>query len=272
MTVTPQKRIACLTPIPASAYKERSTGVPIGTQKVTGDMMRKMVCMFGIAMPLFAGSLSAEVPQGCVLCYGDSMTANKKSYVSILGERWQNTKMINAGRGGRKTSERDNLINLLDQMKKADEKRVAAGKKSMKIDWVFILLGGNDLKARANDATVGKCAENMGWMVDYLREQIPGVKILLLAPCNLDPKKMKETGYETQAESVRRIAELETAYQKLAAEKQAKFISLRNVVPVENLSDGLHPDPAGQALIADAIIKGFAEPEPAPQPANPVQP
>lgn len=234
--------------------------------------MRKMLFITRLAVLLVAGSLSAEVPQGCVLCFGDSMTANKKSYVSILDEKWQKTTFINAGRGGRKTSDRDGLTNLLDQMKKADAKRVAGGKKPVRIDWVFILLGGNDLKARASDSTVGKCAENMGWMIDSLRERIPGVKILLLAPCVLDPQKMKESGYETQAESVQRMAELESAYRKLAVEKQVKFISLLHVVPAENLSDGLHPDPAGQAMIADAIIKGFSEPGPVPQPADSGQP
>jgi lysophospholipase L1-like esterase len=221
---------------------------------------------------LVAGPVAAEAPQGRVLCFGDSMTANKKSYVSILDGRWQKATMINAGRGGRKTADRDNLTGLLERMAKADEKRVAAGGKPLKIDWVFLMLGGNDLKARADDTTVAKCVQNMGWMIDHLREKIPGVKILLLAPPNLDPKKMKENGYETQAESVRRMAELETAYRKLATEKNVRFISLLHVVPAENLSDGLHPDAAGQAMIADAIVKGFAEGEGASQPAVPAAP
>lgn len=231
--------------------------------------MRKMLFMTGLAVLVAAGSLSAEVPEGYVLCYGDSMTANRESYVSILDDKWTKTKFINGGRGGRKTADRDNLVDLLDRIKKADGRNAARGKKPLKIDWVFILLGGNDLKARATDATVQKCAENVGWMIDHLRQEIPGVRILLLAPPNLDPAKMRESGYETQGESVRRMAELERAYQKLAAEKQVKFISLLNVVPAGNLSDGLHPDAVGQALIADAIVKGFSAPEPAPPAATP---
>ena len=225
--------------------------------------MRKMLLVTGMAL-LAAGSLRAEVPEGCVLCYGDSMTASRQSYVSILDGRWTKTRFINGGRGGRKTSDRDDLVGLLGRMKMADERNVARGKKPLKIDWVFILLGGNDLKARATDATVGRCAEDVGWMIDYLRREIPGAEVLLLAPPTLDPGKMKESGYEVQAESVRRMAELERAYGKLAGEKQVKFISLLNVVPAANLSDGLHPDSVGQALIADAIETGFSAPAPAP--------
>jgi len=222
------------------------------------NAMRIILCL---SLLLAGQSALAGEPEGYVLCYGDSMTANAKSYVSILDQKWSKTRMINAGRGGRKTSERDNLVELLARTHKAEEKQAAAGKLPIKITWAFILLGANDLKARASDATVDKCAENMAWMIDYLRQDIPDVKILLLSPCTLDVAKMKESGYETQAESVKRIAALETAYKKVAGEKNVKFISLLNVVPPANLSDGLHPDPAGQALIAEAIMKGFGEEE-----------
>ena len=236
-------------------------------------MMKTSRIFLGLALALslllLAQTALAAEPEGFVLCYGDSMTAHAKSYVSILDQKWTKTRMINAGRGGRKTSERDNLVDLLARLRKGEEKQAAGGKKPVKITWVFILLGGNDLKARATDASVDKCAQNMSWMIDYLRKEMPEVKILVLSPCTLDVAKMKESGYETQPESVKRIAALETAYQKLAEEKKVKFISLLNVVPAANLSDGLHPDPAGQAMIAEAIMKGFDDPLPADQAPGP---
>ncbi len=220
------------------------------------------------ALALLASAVlsPAEEPQGTVYCYGDSNTANKKSYVAILDEKWKHAKLINAGRGGRKIADRDNLIALFEQRKKVDEKNIARGKTPEKIEWFFIMLAGNDLKARASDATVDKCAENMAWTIDYIRGQIPEVKILVLAPPTMFPEKMKAAGYETQAEAPRRMAAVEAAYQKLAAEKQVKFASMLNVVPAEHFPDGLHVDAAGQNMIAEAIIKAFETPETSAQP------
>ena len=115
---------------------------------------------------------------GKVLCFGDSIThAGGYGWVEMLGEQHDYLVTVNAGRSGRKTSDRDEL-----------DPSLAANNDS---DWVLFFLGVNDLKDGTPEM-VGKCVENMEWMIRRVRQKAPGARIVLMAPVDISLEGMNQ--------------------------------------------------------------------------------
>ncbi|UAY54536.1 SGNH/GDSL hydrolase family protein [Arachidicoccus terrestris] len=204
---------------------------------------------------LLAGGLLILVSFAClptqkkvVVCFGDSITHGAQ----VDGHSWvwylqQNEKptpytYVNAGRSGRKTADREELLPVL-------EKYPAAAM------YVFFL-GVNDLK-NGNDTMVAGCLNNMQWMIDQVREKDPKAKILLLAPSDINTEIMNEINKKKQynTNTRRSLQQLEGGYRELARKNKTGFLSLLHVVPRLAYADGLHPDKEGQQALYKAIGK-----------------
>lgn len=183
-----------------------------------------------------------------IVCFGDSITygaqVNGKSWVWYLQQHQDNTPYtyINAGRSGRKTADKKELLPVLDKYPDADM-------------YVFFL-GVNDLK-NGNDAMVDSCLHNMQWMIDQVRTIAPKAKILLLSPSDINTKIMNEINKgKLYNENTRKsLKKLQQAYEQLARKNHCGFLSLLHVVPRLAYADGLHPNAKGQQALYKVIGK-----------------
>ena len=191
------------------------------------------------------GLLQPAVPIQ-VVCFGDSITHGAEvdghSWVWMLQQQhatnqWQ---FINAGRNGRKTADKQELLPVLQQYPHAA--------------FYLIFLGVNDLK-NASSAQVDSCVRNMQWMIDRIREVNPQASIVILSPCNVNLHTMSALNRQKQynIRTQQALSQLEKQYRRLARRKHTGFLSLLHVVAPEHYVDGLHPDLAGQQEIADAV-------------------
>jgi len=128
-----------------------------------------------------------------------------------------------------------------------------------------MFLGVNDLPARdkrPGDVKVAACVTNMSEAIDLAMTHFKPKDIILVAPCNVNPKTMSAVnlrkGYHVTPPL---LAKLEEEYKALAKNKGIRFVSLLNVVSKENYKDGLHPNEAGDAEIAKAILSFLATPQ-----------
>lgn len=183
-----------------------------------------------------------------VVCFGDSITYGAQvdghSWVYFLSQEHPDIDFVNAGRSGRKTSDKEELLPVLKKYPKADD--------------YLIFLGVNDLK-NGNDSIVNSCVENMTWMINEIRKVNSTGKIIIMAPSDINLKTMNDINRkkEYNENTQRSLFKLEKRYKKLAVNQQINFISLLHVVSKPNYADGLHPDIAGQKEIANAVWKGL---------------
>ena len=88
-----------------------------------------------------------EEPAGEILCFGDSIThARGHGWVEMIGEKQGGVTMINAGRSGRKTGDKDELAVPLSNNSDAG--------------WVLFFLGVNDLRDGTPEM-VASCVEGV---------------------------------------------------------------------------------------------------------------
>lgn len=182
--------------------------------------------------------------KGKVVCFGDSIThgakVNGHSWVYFLSQKYKDINFVNAGRNGRKTSDKEEILPML--------------KENPDADYFLIFLGVNDLKD-GNDSLVNVCVENMKWMINKIRETNSKTKIVILSPTDINLKTMsalnvKKKYNENTKQSLR---SLEKRYKELAKEESVGFISLLKTVSRPNYVDGLHPNENGQQQIAGAV-------------------
>ena len=118
---------------------------------------------------------------GQVVCFGDSITYGAQvdghSWVYFLSQEHPDIDFVNAGRSGRKTSDKAELLPVLKKYPNADD--------------YLIFLGVNDLK-NGNDSMVTSCVANMQWMINEIRKVNSEAKIVILAPCDINLQTMNE--------------------------------------------------------------------------------
>lgn len=201
----------------------------------------------GLLLLLSFAGLSKQ-PRNTIVCFGDSITygaqVDGKSWVWYLQHHEEGSPYhyINAGRSGRKTADKKELLPVLNAYPHADM-------------YVFFL-GVNDLK-NGNEAMVASCIQNMQWMVDQVRKKDPAARILILSPSDINTKIMNDINKrKLYNENTRRsLRQLVSGYQRLAGDNKAGFLSLLNVVPRKAYADGLHPNARGQQALYKAIRK-----------------
>lgn len=188
--------------------------------------------------------MSFTSPPKQVVCFGDSITFGAKvdghSWVYFLSQQHRDIDFVNAGRSGRKTSDKKELLPVLEKYPHAD--------------YYLIFLGVNDLKD-GTDRMVDSCVANMKWMMGEIKKADSKAHIILLAPSDINLKTMSEVNVRKKynENTKRSLYELENRYKKLARQERAGFISLLHAVSPPDYADGLHPDEKGQEEIARAI-------------------
>ena len=182
---------------------------------------------------VFSGLMIKDGIQGTVVCFGDSITygakVNQHSWVYFLTQKHKDVDFINAGRSGRKTSDKEELIPVL--------------KKYSDADYFLIFLGVNDLK-NGNDSMVNRCVENIQWMINEIQQANNKTKIVILAPTDINLKTMNEINVKKKYNENTKasLVKLEKKYSELAKQDSLGFISLLKTVSPPNYVDGLHPD------------------------------
>ncbi len=182
--------------------------------------------------------------KGKILCFGDSITygAFVRGYAwdDLLNKKSDSVFVVNGGRNGRKTSDRKELLPVL--------------KENTDADYVLFFLGVNDLK-NGNDSMVNGCVDNMRWMINLVKAEIPAAKIVLMAPTAIDLKEMSPVNVKKKynENTQKSLIELEKKYKVLARQEKVGFINLLHAVSPGNYVDGLHPDKKGQRQIADKV-------------------
>lgn len=202
-----------------------------------------------LALSLFlAGMQSHNDIHGEVVCFGDSITHGARveghSWVYYLSKDHPSVDFVNAGRNGRKTADRKELLPVLEKHPDAD--------------YFLIFLGVNDLKDGTKEM-VDQCVVNMRWMIDKVKETNAGTKIVILAPTDINLKTMDPVNVRKKYnKNTRKSLELlKKRYKELAREESVQFFSLFSVVAPPNYVDGLHPDEAGQKQIEQAVWDGL---------------
>lgn len=185
---------------------------------------------------------------GQVVCFGDSITygtkVDKHSWVWFLSKTHPEIHFINAGRSGRKTADKEELLPVL--------------KKYSNADYYLIFLGVNDLKDGTN-AQVNNCIQNMKWMISRIQATDPKAKVVILSPPDINLKTMSQVNIQKKYNQNTRkgLFQLEKKYEELSQEEHVFFISLLHAVSKPNYVDGLHPNIEGQEQIANTVWKGL---------------
>lgn len=203
-----------------------------------------------ISLILLAGMTMNHVEDihGKVVCFGDSITHGAKveghSWVYFLNKNHPEINFVNAGRNGRKTADKMELLPVL--------------KNNPDANYYLIFLGVNDLKD-GTEQMVNDCVNNMQWMINKIRLTNADANILILAPTDINLKTMapinvRKKYNENTKES---LVMLKNRYKKLADKNSVEFLSLLDTVSPPNYVDGLHPDTTGQKQIADAVWQGM---------------
>lgn len=211
-------------------------------------MNKKLISILIIASFTAVAITGFRKIHGQVVCFGDSITHGAQvdghSWVYFLSKDHPKIDFVNAGRNGRKTADKDELLPVLKQYPNAN--------------YYLFFLGVNDLK-NGNDSMVNTCVANMEWMIDQVRKVNSKAQIIILSPSDINLETMNDLnrGKKYNVNTKRSLYKLEKKYEDLSEAQHTGFISLLHVVSKPNYADGLHPDIAGQKEIAKAVWKGL---------------
>ncbi|MDR1283852.1 MAG: SGNH/GDSL hydrolase family protein [Opitutaceae bacterium] len=197
------------------------------------------------------GNTATSSQPAVVLVFGDSITQGQLLAASNPSAMWLNRinaapeaasrlRLVNEGKGGRPTASLGEFDAVLAR--------------HPHIDALILALGAND----ARD-TSGNCVQNAVANLTRMIERARAVygaslPVLIVAPTNINKSALgptKPIANEREAN----INALEAAYRELASKFGVSFISLNGVVSPESLTaDGVHPDAAGHAAIAQKLL------------------
>jgi acyl-CoA thioesterase I len=209
-------------------------------------LIKKNVSLSFVAVSIVFITMAFSNDHKRVVCFGDSITygamVDGHSWVWDLSQAHSSIDFINAGRSGRKTSDKEELLPVLQQNPDAD--------------YYLIFLGVNDLK-NGTDSMVTNCGTNIQWMIAAIRKANSRAKIVVLAPVDINLETMNAINVNKKynENTKRSLYKLETVYQQLARREHTEFISLLHAVSKQNYADGLHPNLEGQQQIANAVWK-----------------
>ena len=143
---------------------------------------------------------------------------------------------------------------------------------NLKPDYVSILIGVNDVwhEIESNNGVSTENYEKIyGMLIEEVLRELPDIKIMIMEPfileyaatCSTDEQPHRwnafYNGVMEKAAAAKRISE---KYQLPFILLQSKFDEAANHIGVESLTtDGVHPTPGGQKLIAEEWLSCFEE-------------
>ncbi len=185
-----------------------------------------------------------------ILFIGDSFTAGdgmaeKKTFVSLVGQQLANTTTINQGRSGWPTSA---------YLRRWDE---VANRLPESADSIFIQLGANDLRVDGHsEKTIVTCKENMDVIVSRLLSRFPKSEIVLMSSVRIDEDRLiariRDAGFGEHSNNyLKRIGD---AYQQLADKRGLGYLDLIAHLPKDNTHDGAHLSESGHQVVSETIV------------------
>ena len=126
------------------------------------------------------------------------------------------------------------------------------------VDLVVLMLGTNDCKTifGASADVIGK---GITRLLDQIQEYAPRAKVLLMSPIYLGEKVWQE-GYDQDfsPQSVTVSKELETVYERIAAERQIGYLRASDYVQCSE-ADQEHLNAAGHKKFAEVVYRKVQE-------------
>ncbi|MDB6140120.1 MAG: hydrolase [Verrucomicrobiaceae bacterium] len=218
--------------------------------------MRRMrvLMVIGIFGALFWDALAEGAPPATVVVFGDSITAGGALPAAERSQLWValvethssgRLKMVNEGKGGRPTNS-------------FREFEVMLGRHP-RVDVLMLALGMNDSRDITPEC-VPKAVANLRKMLELARQNYgQGLRVLVASPTNIRKDALVATKPIAEQRAAK-LRELGSAFQRLAADTDARFVNLYGVVPETSLShDGVHPDGAGNAPLAQVLLPVLLE-------------
>ena len=196
----------------------------------------------------------AQTQPRTVIVFGDSITAGNmlpkeqklKLWVNLVKEQsGGRLTLINEGKGGRPTDSEKELEAMLARQSKSD--------------LLVLALGTNDSRDVSGQC-VPKAVAHLREMVAKAREKYGvALAVLLVGPPNINKDALGPTKPIADQRDAN-LRDLGRAYEALAREVHAEFVSLYDVVPATSLTkDGVHPDAAGNEVIAKVMLGRILE-------------
>jgi lysophospholipase L1-like esterase len=205
-----------------------------------------------------------------ILCFGDSNTwgaatvprpdnryAPEERWPGVVRQALSGWLVVEEGLGGRTTvsedpvegRERNGLAYLLP----------ALGSHKP-LDWVVIMLGTNDLKARFNKSP-WEVAAGVGRLVELAKQAQWGrggkpPEVLVVCPPSFAP--LNDQFREMFAGAIEKSRNLAPEFSKVAATFGAHFLDA-NTVARSSAFDGIHLDPEAQLAIGKAVAAAIAK-------------
>jgi acyl-CoA thioesterase-1 len=215
--------------------------------------MRISLCCLALLCLFLSPVLEAVEPR-VVIVFGDSITAGSALPAAQKDQAWVHLaevesggalQMVNEGKGGRPT----------DSEKEFD----AMLQRRAQVDLLVFALGTNDSRD-ITEQCVPKAVAHLRAMIAAARAHFgKDVTILLVGPPNIRKDALGPTRPIADQRDGK-LRELGSGFEKLAGEEHCAFTSLYGVVPAESLTtDGVHPDAAGNAAIAHALLPKLRE-------------
>ena len=207
-----------------------------------------------LAILVTAPALAAtEVPPKVVVAYGDSITLGNTLPEVQRDQVWVRRVeqlahgrlvLVNEGQGGRWTRSLDQFDAMLRRQPRADV--------------LVLALGTND----SNDASVrmvGRATGNLrSMMTRAQRAWGATLRVVIVGPPQLRPDKRPDAAIATARNE--RLRALNAAYEQLAQQTRARYLSLYGVPDDASLeADGMHPDAAGNEAIARKLLPVLLE-------------
>ena len=138
---------------------------------------------------------------------------------------------------------------------------------------VCLLLGTNDARSDdPPDVVARRAAANVSRLIAAYHARAPAARFLLCTPTAIDVPRLNDRLRKADygPHSPVALAAIRDAYRSTAGRLGAAFVDLSDTLPPGRTVDGVHPDAAGHALIADAIwgqLAGLTSAGPATRPA-----
>ena len=194
-----------------------------------------------------------------IVCLGDEVTrgmwreemiGNGTRWVDILASYDKNTDIINAGVDGMKAGNIEYLNHILDEYPNAE--------------MYIIYLGINDLKKikAINPAAVASVGAKVLRMVRAIKLKAPEAEITIIAPQRIyfenASKEQLSNGVGEQSEVLSEM--LDGSLAVVAKRENVRFIELIDQIQPQMLADGVNPNVAGHAKIAELVWNEISHP------------